>query len=173
MTRDDPDFYTAVVLNYVFGGGGFESRLMKDLRVDKGLTYGVYSRLNAGDKLQTWTGGGQTKNESVQEFVAGIEENMAKLVADGISPEELADAKSYLTGSYPLGFDSNAKIAARMMGVRLEGLPVTFFDTRNALVEAVTEADVNRVAATYLQPERFTFIVVGQPDGLLDTPASE
>lgn len=166
MTRDDPDFYTAVVLNYTFGGGGFESRLMKDLRVERGLTYGVYTGVNAGDKLQTWAGSGQTKNESAAEFIEGVKENMVAMVEEGMSEDELAAAKANLTGSYPLGFDSNAKIAANMMGVRLEGLPVDFFDKRNAMVEAVTLEDVNRVASEYLDPENFTFIVVGQPVGL-------
>ena len=166
MTREDPDFYTAVVLNYTFGGGGFESRLMKDLRVAKGLTYGIYTQVSSQDKIQLWSGGGQTKNESAGEFIAGIKENMAAMVADGMTEEELSAAKAYLTGSYPLGFDSNAKIAARMMGVRLDDLPVDFFDKRNAMVEAVTLEDVNRIAAEYLSPENFTFIVVGQPEGL-------
>ena len=166
MRREDPDFYTAVVLNYTFGGGGFQSRLMQDLRVDKGLTYGVYTSVNGGEKLQTWSGGGQTKNESAGEFIAGVKANMEKMVSEGMTEQELADAKAYLTGSYPLGFDSNAKIAGRMMGVRLDELPVDFFDKRNAMVEAVTLEDVNRVAAEYLNPENFTFVVVGEPQGL-------
>lgn len=166
MKRENPDFYTAVVLNYTFGGGGFESRLMKDLRVEKGLTYGVYTQVSSADKIQLWSGGGQTKNESAGDFIAGIKENMAKMVADGMTEEELSAAKSYLTGSYPLGFDSNAKIAGNMMGVRLDELPVDFFDKRNAMVEAVTLDDVNRVAAEYLSPDKFTFVVVGQPEGL-------
>ncbi len=166
MTREDPDFYTAVVLNYTFGGGGFESRLMKDLRVEKGLTYGVYTQVSSQDKIQLWSGGGQTKNESAGEFIAGIKENMAEMVAEGMTEDELSAAKAYLTGSYPLGFDSNAKIAGRMMGVRLDELPVDFFDKRNAMVEAVTLEDVNRVAAEYLDPANFTFVVVGQPQGL-------
>ncbi len=166
MTREDPDFYTAVVLNYTFGGGGFQSRLMKDLRVEKGLTYGVYTQVSSQDKIQLWSGGGQTKNESAGEFIAGVKANMETMVADGMTEEELANAKAYLTGSYPLGFDSNAKIAAQMMGVRLDELPVDFFDKRNAMIEAVTLEDVNRVAAEYLSPENFTFVVVGQPEGL-------
>ena len=166
MKREDPDFYTAVVLNYTFGGGGFQSRLMKDLRVEKGLTYGVYTQVSSQDKIQLWSGGGQTKNESAGEFIAGVKANMETMVADGMTDEELANAKAYLTGSYPLGFDSNAKIAARMMGVRLDELPVDFFDKRNAMVDAVTLDDVNRVAAEYLSPDNFTFIVVGQPEGL-------
>lgn len=166
MAQSDPDFYTAVVLNYTFGGGGFDSRLMKKLRVEKGLTYGVYTSVSGGERLQTWTGGGQTKNESAGEFIAEIKAQMETMVADGMTEQELSDAKAYLTGSYPLGFDSNSKIAGNMMGVRLDDLPVDFFDKRNAMIEAVTLEDVNRVAKEYLKPENFTFVVVGEPEGL-------
>ncbi len=166
MTRENPDFYTAVVVNYTFGGGGFDSRLMKDLRVAKGLTYGIYTGVNAHKHIQTWSGSGQTKNESAGEFIDSIRAQMQLVAEDGITEEELEDAKAYLTGSYPLGFDSNSKIAGNMMGVRLDGLPVDFFDKRNAMVEAVTLEDANRVAASYLDPARFTFVVVGQPEGL-------
>lgn len=166
MPRDDPDFYTAVVANYSFGGGGFESRLMKELRVAKGLTYGVGTGVSAEQHIQTWYGSGQTKNESAGEFIQGIKNQMSLIIEEGMSAEELADAKAYLTGSYPLGFDSNSKIAGNMMGVRLDGLPVDFFDKRNAMVEAVTLEDANRVLRTYLQPDNFTFVVVGQPEGL-------
>lgn len=167
--RDDPDFFPAYVLNYTFGGGGFESRLMKDLRVDKGLTYGIYTGVSTGDHLNTWGGGGQTKNESVGEFIDGIKAQMTDIVANGITEQELSDAKAYLTGSYPLSFDSNSKIASNMMSVRLEELGVDYFDRRNALVEAVTLDDVNAIAADYLKPENFTFIVVGEPQGLTET----
>ena len=166
MRREDPDFYTAVVLNYSFGGGGFESRLMKELRVEQGLTYGIGTRVSADEKIQVWSGGGQTKNESAGDFIQGIKDQMALVVESGITAEELSDAKAYLTGSYPLGFDSNSKIAGNMMGVRLDHLPVDFFDKRNAMVEAVTLEDANRVAKEYLKPESFTFVVVGEPEGL-------
>ena len=166
LQRDDPDFFPAYVLNYTFGGGGFESRLMKDLRVEKGLTYGIYTGISTSDHLNLWTGGGQTKNESAGEFMTVLKELMADIAATGITEEELADAKAYLTGAYPLGFDSNSKIAGNMMSVRQEGLGVDYFDTRNALVDAVTLEDVNRVAGTYLKPENFTFVIVGEPEGL-------
>lgn len=166
MTRDNPDFYPAFVLNYTFGGGGFESRLMKTLRVEKGLTYGIGTGVNPDPVLATWSGSGQTKNESVGEFIAGIHTEMTKFIESGATDAELNDAKAYLVGSYPLGFDSNAKIASQMMGVRRDELGVDFFDHRNALIEAVTIEDVNRVAAQYLRPANFTFVVVGEPQGI-------
>ncbi|OYW88420.1 MAG: peptidase M16 [Hyphomonas sp. 32-62-5] len=157
---------TPVTLPYTFGGGGFESRLMKTLRVDKGLTYGVSSSIDPNPTFTVWSGGGQTKNESAGEFITGIKEEMQKFIEGGVTEAELADAKAYLIGSYPLGFDSNAKIAGNIMSVRQDELGVDYFDRRNALIEAVTLEDVNRVAATYLAPQRYSFFVVGEPQGL-------
>ncbi len=166
IARDHPDFFPAFVLNYTFGAGGFESRLMKTLRVEKGLTYGVSTGLDPNPSYLNWSGGGQTKNESAGEFVAGVKDEMKKIIEGGVSEEELADAKAYLVGSYPLGFDSNAKIASQMMSVRQEELGVDYFDRRNALIEAVTLEDVNRVAGAYLAPERYSFFIVGEPQGI-------
>ena len=91
---------------------------------------------------------------------------MKAFVASGVTEAELADAKAYLVGSYPLGFDSNAKIAGQMMTVRQENLGVDYFDRRNKLIEAVTLEDVNRVAKSYLDPARYSFIIVGEPQGI-------
>ncbi len=167
--RDHPDFFPATVLNYTVGGGGFESRLMKTLRVEQGLTYGVLTGLNwTSDYLKTWSGSGQTKNESAGAFVAGVEEELRKVAEEGITAGELADAKAYMIGSYPLGFDSNAKIAGNMMSVRQQALGVDYFDRRNAEIASVSLEDVNRVAAEWLAPDRFTFVVVGEPQGLAE-----
>ena len=111
-------------------------------------------------------GGGQTKNESAGEFVTGIREEMQKFIESGVTEAELADAKAYLIGSYPLGFDSNAKIASNIMTLRQDELGIDYFDRRNALIDAVTLEDVNRVSAKYLAPERYSFFLVGEPEGL-------
>ncbi|MEM7767756.1 MAG: pitrilysin family protein [Pseudomonadota bacterium] len=165
--RDHLDFFAATVLNYTVGGGGFESRMMKTLRVEKGLTYGVGTGLTwTSNYLKTWSGSGQTKNESAGEFVAGVKDELSKVAEAGITAEELADAKAYIIGSYPLGFDSNAKIAGNMMSVRQQVLGIDYFDRRNAAIAAVTLEDANRVAAEWLSPENFTFVVVGEPQGI-------
>ncbi len=168
IDRNHPDFFPAFVLNYTLGGGGFESRLMKSLRVEKGLTYDISTSISPNPSFLSWSGAGQTKNESAGEFVEGIRGELREFMETGVTELELDDAKAYLIGSYPLGFDSNAKIARQMMSVRQEDLGIDYFDRRNALIEAVTLEDVNRVSAHYLAPERFTFVLVGEPEGLSD-----
>ena len=165
ISRDHPEFYSAVVLNHIFGGGGFESRLMKTLRIEKGLTYGIGTNLESSLKhTKLWAGSGQTKNESAREFIEIVKDEMRKISTEGVTEEEVRKAKLYLDGSYPLGFDSNMKIALQMMAVRELELGIEHFDNRSRLIDAVTVDSVNDLAREYLKPENFTFIAVGQPN---------
>ena len=86
--------------------------------------------------------------------------------------EEVANAKTYLTGAYPLRFDGNGPIANIMVGMQMLGLPIDYIATRNDRVEAVTVEDVKRVAGELLDPEGLQFVVVGRPVGLESTPAN-
>lgn len=165
IARDDPEFYSAVVLNHIFGGGGFESRLMKTLRIERGLTYGLSTNLESSLKhTSLWSGAGQTKNESAAEFIEVIKAEMRKISSEGVTEEEVRKAKLYLDGSYPLSFDSNLKIAIQMLGVRELELGIEHFDNRSHLIDAVTVESVNALAKKYLNPDNFTFIAVGQPN---------
>ena len=166
--RNDPDFFPAYVTNYILGGGGFSARLMDEIREKRGLTYGIYTSLSTQDHLGRWSGSAQTANANVGELIGVAKAELYKMATEGPTEDELADAKSYLTGAYPLGFDSNSKIAGQMMGVRQEKLGMDYFANRNAMVEAVTVEDVKRIASEYLMPENFTFVVVGQPEGMDD-----
>ncbi len=166
LLRDDPDFYAAYVMNYTLGGGGFISRLYREVREKRGLAYSVYSYLTPMDSAALYIGGAGTANESVSQTLAVVRQQWALMAEQGITAEELENAKTYLTGSYPLRFSSNGMIAGMLLGVDLEGLGADFFDRRNGLIEAVTQDDVNRVAGKLLDAERLTFIIVGQPEGL-------
>jgi zinc protease len=163
LKRKDPDFYAAYVLNYILGGGGFSSRLMDDIREKRGLTYGIGTGLSVQEHFWRWTGSASTKNESASEVVKLIKEDIGRLGAEGPTEKEVADAKAYLTGAYPLGFDSNTKIAGNLMQVREDDLGVDYIAKRNSLIEGVTLADLKRVAAQYMKPEAYTFVEVGQP----------
>jgi zinc protease len=91
------------------------------------------------------------------------------VAAHGVTAGELEAAKTYLTGSFPLRFDGNGRIASILVGLMSEGLPATYVNDRNGYIEAVTLADVKRVAARLMQPEGLRFVVVGRPVGLETT----
>jgi zinc protease len=166
IDRDDPDFFAAFVLDLVLGGGSFESRLMQEVREKRGLTYGVYSYLVDKDQAQLWQGAVASANDRVAEAVQVIRDEWQKLRDTGVTAEELEDAKTYLTGAYPLRFDGNGPIANIIVAMQMEGLPIDYIATRNDKVNAVTLEQINRVARELLDPDRLTFVVVGQPEGL-------
>lgn len=171
IAQDDPDFFAANVLNRVLGGGGFESRLMTEVREKRGLTYGVSSFLVPQDYAETVQGQVASANDSIAEAVNVIREEWARAAQEGITQEELDGAKTYITGAYPLRFNGNGPIARIMVGMQMLGLPIDYIATRNEKVEAVTLDDVRRVAGTLLNPDQLHFVVVGQPVGLASTVA--
>jgi zinc protease len=166
IERDDPDFFAAFVLDHILGGGSFESRLMQEVREKRGLTYGVSTFLVDKDQAVLWMGSVASANDRVGEAIDVIRDEWAKAAAAGVTETELRDAQTYLTGAYPLRFDSNASIANIMVGMQASGLGLDYIETRNDKVNAVTLADVNRVAKRLLDPDTLTFVVVGQPEGI-------
>lgn len=164
--QDDPDWFAAAVLNQVLGGGSFESRLMTEVREKRGLTYGVYSYLVPKDFAEVYMGSVSSSNDRIAEAVDVIRDEWRKAATEGVSQGELDDAKTYMTGAYPLRFDGNGPIAQIMVGMQMLGLPIDYIPTRNERVEAVTLEDVKRLASTLLDPEGLHFVVVGQPEGL-------
>jgi zinc protease len=105
----------------------------------------------------------------VAEAVQVIRDEWAKIARDGITEEELATTKTYLTGAYPLRFDGNGPLATIMVNMQLIGLPPDYPKTRNQKVEAVTIEDVKRVAATLFKPDALRFVIVGEPEGVTST----
>ena len=166
IARDDPDFFPAFVLNQVLGGGNFRSRLMQEVRVERGLTYGVYSFLGLSEYGQTLGGRFSSSNELVAEAIEVIRAEWTDLAENGVTDEELEAAQRFLTGAYPLRFDGNGRIAGILAGMQADGMPVDYIATRNDRVDAVTAEDIRRVAARLLQPEDLHFVVVGRPEGL-------
>lgn len=166
ILRDDPDFITAYVVNYILGGGGFSSRLTTEVREKRGLSYSVYSYLFPMDRAGMYLGGVATANASMKDSIAVIQDEWRKMAEEGVSEEELRKAKRYLTGAYALRFDSNSKIANILVGIQAVGLPIDYTEMRNSLVEAVTLEDVERVAARLFRPDELSIVVVGRPEGL-------
>jgi zinc protease len=166
IPREDPDFFAAFILNEALGGGRFTARLMSEVREKRGLTYGIGSYLVSYDLADMYLGQFSASNDKVAEAIQVVRDEWARIATEGLTDQELADTKTYLTGSYPLRFDGNGPIASILVGMQMEGMPIDYAVTRNAKIEAVTMDDIKRVAARLYQPEALQFVVVGQPTGL-------
>jgi zinc protease len=172
LKRSDPDFIPAYVLNHILGGGSFSSRLYREVREKRGLAYSVYSYLAPLDRAGLFMGGVSTRNDRAAESLAIILEEIRRIAEAGPTAEELAKAKSYLIGSYPLRFDTSGKIAEQLLQIQLDDLGIDYIDRRNGLVEAVTADDVRRAASRFLADAKLLVTLVGRPNPVPATSAS-
>ncbi len=166
LARDDPDFYAAYVANHLLGGGGFTSRLTEAVREKRGLAYSVYSYLYPMDFAPLWLGGLGTANAAVGEALKLVRTQIAEMAAGDIGQAALDDAKTYLTGSFPLRLTSNDGIAAILVAMQVDHLGIDYLEQRNRYIEAVTLKDVQRVAARLYHPDHLLVVVVGEPQGV-------
>lgn len=158
--RDDPDYYMLSVMNYILGGGGFASRLMNNIREDRGLAYDIHSFFAAykyGGRFQV---GLQTKNESANTAIEEVLNEIERIRNEAVSDTELSDAKAFLTGSFPMRIDMSRKIAAFLIAVEYYGLGVDYIENYPGYINSVTKKDILRVAKKYLDPEKFILVVV-------------
>jgi len=163
IARDNPDYETVAVMNYVFGSGGFSSRLMDTIRTQAGLAYSVSSMFAAMKSPGPFEIVMQTKTASVADAISRAREQAELMRTAPIRDDELQEAKRYLTGSFPLRLDSNAKIADFIAQVWFYNLGMDYPDKYIERVDAVTLADVQRVAQAYIHPDRFIEVVVTNP----------
>lgn len=166
IDRRDPDYYPAFVLTHILGGGGFQSRLMQEIREKRGLAYSTYAYMHGLDAKPLIVGGVSTRNDAIGESLAVIREQWADVRERGVTAEELERAKTFLTGSYPLRFTTTGAIANALVGIQYHDLGIDYIDRRNTLVDAVSLEDVNRVARQLLDPDGLTVVIMGQPEGI-------
>lgn len=166
MKRDDPDFFPAFIANSILGGGGFDSRLMTEVREKRGLTYGIYSYLAPREHSEMVIGQFASANNRMAEAIDVVKAEWARLAQQGVTQAELDHAQTYLTGAYPLRFDGNGPIANILVGMQMQGLAADYVNTRNDKVNAVTLEQINSVIKKIYLPEELHFTVVGRPEGL-------
>jgi zinc protease len=161
LTRTHPDFYTLYVLNYILGGGSFESELTQRLREEKGLVYSVYSYLSASDLAPSLRGGLATRADQVVDATSELKQIMARLQKGAITQAMVDDAKQHIIGSLPLKTDTTAKLSSYMMHARQHQLGKDYLKQRASYFEAVTLQDVKRVANNLLKPESLVITIAG------------
>lgn len=169
IKRSDPDFYAAALLDDIVGGGDFSSRLTRDLRIKRGLVYGIETGLVTLDHAALLSGSFSTKNASAREAIELTRAEWKRMGEAGPSESELADAKAHLIGSYPLRFDSTQKAANVLLGIQLAGLPIDYVDKRAGYIQAVSLADAKRVARRLYHADDLRFLVLGRPVAVAGT----
>lgn len=176
ISRANPDFYALQVMNYILGGGGFASRLLDNIRVNRGLAYSVSSQFNPGLEPGPFAVALETKNASAREAVEQVLAEIKRIREDPVSVTELADAKSYLIGSFPRKMDALSKRAWLMGYAEFYGLGLDYPWRYPELIRNLTAADIQKAAWKYLHPDRFLLVVVGKkseiPSLFGDTPRS-
>ena len=173
IDNKDPDYDALRVMNFIYGGGGFGSRLMEEAREKRGLTYGIYSSLLSQDYLNSFNVSTSTKNESVSEILDITKQEMTKITTQPIEQTELQDAQSYITGSMPLSLTSTDKVASTLLSMQLNDRSINYLDGYATRINHVTVEDIQRVAKRILNPENMLTVMVGQPTNIENTTTIE
>ncbi len=165
MSRDDPDYFPLLVGNYILGGGGFDSRLTKEVRQKRGLSYSVYSYFMPARELGSFQLGLQTRREATDEALKVVRDTLKRYLAEGPTQVELKQAKANLVGGFPLRLDSNRKILDYLAMMDFYRLPPDWLDTYPKKVAAVTREDAMKAMRARLKPDRMVTVIVGGQRG--------
>lgn len=167
IPRDDPDWHAAVVLAHILGGGQ-QSRLFSEVREKRGLAYSVSAALRSQRKASLLVVATGSASERVADSLRVIRTELVRL-REGVTDQELAEARTYLSGSLALLLDSSGSVANLLHGLQVDRQPRDYLDRRAALIGAVKAEDVRRVARRILREEAMTTVVVGKPAGATTT----
>jgi zinc protease len=165
ISRSDPDFMAAYIVNHILGGGSFTSRLYREVREKRGLAYGISDSLVWLNHTALMFGSTATRADATGQTIEIIEREIRRLAEDGPTEEEFIKAKTYLKGSFALGLDSSHRIASQLVQIQLDDLGIDYIERRSGLIDAVTLADAQRVAKR-LCNNGLLVTVVGRPEGV-------
>lgn len=163
--RTDPDYQTLRVIDEILGGGGFSSRLVKSIRVDRGLAYSVWAYTSGGRwALGRFMAGAETKASSTAEVIGLIKSEIERIRTELVSDEELKMAKDSIINSFIFVFDRPSKIMGQRMIIDYYGFPKDYLETYREKVMAVTKEEIRRVAVNRLFPDGLKIVVIGDPE---------
>jgi zinc protease len=169
IARENPDFYAGYILNYILGGGGFTSLLMEEVREQRGLAYGISTQLVTYRHAPLLWGSTATRNQETGQTIDLMRSIWQRFAQGTVTDEQLKDAKTYLTGSFPLQLDSTANVANVLVAMQLDHLGIDYLERRSSLIGAVTLDQANRLARTLIDPAKLATVVVGEPAGVKPT----
>ncbi|HEX4843022.1 MAG TPA: pitrilysin family protein [Limnobacter sp.] len=168
MRRGAPDYFDLLVANHVLGGGGFNSRLMDEIREKRGLAYSAYSYFMPAGDAGPFQAGVQTQKSQTKEALALMRKTIEDFIAKGPTQAELNAAKANLIGGFPLRIDSNSKLVSNISMMGLHNMPLDYLDTWTKEIEKVTVDSARKAFAKHVDPKKLVTVVVG---GAVDAPA--
>lgn len=173
IRKDNPDVYAVQVMNFILGGGGFNSRLMREIRSNRGLAYSVYSGFRPGRRLPgVFYAGCETKSASTLEAIDLLRAELRLIRDQPVSSEELLLAQESLVNSFVFSFDDSHAVVSQSMQLDFYDYPADYLSRYRERIAAVSIADVQRVAQTYLHPDQQLLVLVGKVDDFDRAPES-
>ena len=161
VARGAPDYYALYVGNYILGGGGFDSRLMNEVRQKRGLAYSVYSYFMPMREAGAFQIGLQTRTDQTEQALQVVRDTLADFVAKGVTEDELTQAKNNIIGGFPLRIDSNKELLEYLAVIGFYHLPLSYLDDFPQHVAEVTTAQIQTAFAQHIHPDKMATIVVG------------
>jgi zinc protease len=166
LAVDDPDWEAAGVVMRVLAGGGFSSRLMNAVRVERGLAYGIGAGAEPVAGRSVIIGSVATENARMGETLSVLRAEWARMAASGPTDAEREEAIAYLTGSQPLSFTSTRQVAGILLALRRNNRPLDWLANRPARLAALSREKLAEVAARVLRPDQLAVTVAGKPEGV-------
>ncbi len=164
LTRADPDYFPLFVGNYSLGGGGFMSRLFREIREKRGYAYSAYSYFRPYEREGPFLVGLETRRDQAREALGLARSVVDEFAKHGPTEAELRAAKKSLVGGFPLRIDTNRKVLEQIATIGFYRLPLDWLDEFPARVQGVTLAQVKSAFARRIAPEKLSIVVVGAQD---------
>tara|TARA_B100000963_G_C22597297_1_gene658486 strand:+ start:384 stop:1667 length:1284 start_codon:yes stop_codon:yes gene_type:complete len=162
--RNNDNFFELRIANYILGGGGFQSRLYKNIREKRGLVYSIYTYLLSYETDGILVGGFQTRNESVNKTIKAVKREFDSMRKKGISKEEFENAKDYFNGSFTRNFTSTISIAKLLQVVQYFKLGEDYFKKREEIINNLELEKVNKIVSDIFKGNKLFFMIVGEPE---------
>lgn len=168
LNRHDPDNVELEILNFIYGSGGFNSRLMREVRSNRGLAYATYGYMGLGRDKGTFSNFVQTKSQSAAEAIKVIREIMEDITKNPVKTEELETAKKSTQNSFVHRFDSALSVMLEAISLKLFGYPEDYLEKYIPRIKKVDAAKVLQMAKRSMNPRRLVILVVGKKVELLE-----
>jgi zinc protease len=172
VDKNNPDIYAIQVMNFILGGGGFESRLMSEVRTRNGLAYNVFSSFYPGRRFPgVFTAETETRADSTAKTISLMKSIIGGMTKQPVTDSEITQAKESIINSFIFAFTSSASVVNRKASLEYYGYPEGYLENYRDNLSKVTKDDVLRVARKYLRPDKMNLVVVGD-QSKFDKPLS-